>query len=478
MSEDKKDKTDITRIEDLSDFLHEEDEGFEEIDEGVDAQENPSESLEDNFSDAKTDPDIQLPEEFTQDSQEQDYDFASMENDEFTSPDFTQSQFHAEEVAEESANEEDDDFPEFPQEDNEDFSVSEDFESTEEEFPAVEEQNALADEESFEATEDIFDKEEIDEEPSIEQEANFEKTPIERPKLEERKAPETFRELQQFAKNISYGNLASQGNPPYSIILKDLKYKEDALDIVSLLKEFQIIKGESEEKAALDSLERGTMLIPRLGEYSAITICHKLRRFDLNILMGLTEEINPPKAYDSDDAGLVSKYSVYNSKSSHYDLEKDEVNPSNILSSTTSYLEGYEILEYLGIASESAVIESNLLAESGGLEDELISRLPDFQQDKHYTDQIERENEYASQSLPPKLDENEQTMVFDRNKTTLKDINRDLLNKLKSQAHELKGNALVGVSFHVAPMGNSITESVKAKYQVICSASVVWANKN
>ncbi len=151
---------------------------------------------------------------------------------------------------------------------------------------------------------------------------------------------------------------------------------------------------------ARKSLERGSFLVPRLGEYSAITICHKLRRFDVEIFMGLTEEVRPPKSYSSDDSGLASKHTVYNSRSHHFQLNKEDIDPEEVLVSTTPYLENYDVIEYLAIASENTIIDSKTLEAAHSFEEQLISSLPDYQKDKKRQEQIRRQNYAASASSP------------------------------------------------------------------------------
>ena len=526
MSSDKKasskkssDKTDITRIEDLSEYLHQEDDTLSSEDfSGFDG------FGDDELMDAKTDPNYELPEEFTREFSNEgaqeggDEAFSSGFE---TPPDFTSledqenfSTFAEEEDFEAFESEEfqDNEFPsteEFSESPVQDEDLEEDLEAIEEDFEEQEhfmgaEQGV---EEPFESdSEDEFfvaseqEQEEQLEDPELSELGTLdfnstESEDLDQPLVSEQEytskevlektplniisessnftAPENFKELQKFAKNISYGNLASEGNPPFSIILRDVKYKEDAQDILILLKEFGIVKDEEQEETARKSLERGMILIPRLGEYAAITICHKLRRFDINILMGLTEEIHPPKRYDSDDSGIVSKYSVYNSRSHHYNLDKDQLSPSEILTSTTSNLEGHDIIEYIGIASENAIISARLLERSLPLEDELISKLPDYQQNRQRIKQIGRANQAAAASLPVED-------LFDKQqepqeKITLRHIQADLLSKLRAQSAQQKGNALIGVNFHVSPLGAGLDR--EAQYQVICSGSVVWVNK-
>ncbi len=550
MSDNKKneDKSDLTRIEDLSEYLHDEDEsmdGLESFD-GVD---------DFDLMDAKTDPNIELPPEFTQNfstsSIEEETDFEAMENDlpdipdedyqedespEFSS-DFEDSSFDSDfdqptddtsfdnnqqDLDESSFDGPDFDHQDFPTSNDEFLNDEDDFSSNEDDFSTQQDNfpddklNLNTDVDEFSEThdelkDDSFEQELIEDSPTSDldlgtdfpvsqQEAKESeedivdvisnlsaetstelpaRTFLKEEPISDSPAQEDLEDIKQFAKSISYGNLATEGNPPFSIVIKDVKYQEDIEDIVQLLKEFQIIKDEQDEKRTIESLNRSNLLIPRLGEYSAILVCHKLRRFDINILMGLTEEINPPKEYESEDRGIVSKYSVYNSRSHHYDLKKDETSPEDILASTTPYLEGHDILEYLGIVSESAVIDNDTLTSSSQLEDQLIARLPDYQQDRQRVVQVERENLLASTSTPPEDFLQQETVIHKtKNKViSINDIQSELVGKLKHQAVQLKGNAIVGVSLHVTPIGAAQGPSGREQYQLTCSGSVVWINK-
>tara|TARA_Y100000780_G_scaffold155505_1_gene140194 strand:+ start:231548 stop:233161 length:1614 start_codon:yes stop_codon:yes gene_type:complete len=528
------DKSDLTRIEDLSEYLHDEDEDMD----GLESFEGADDF---DLMDAKTDPNIELPPEFTQnfstDSFEEETDFEAMENEqlpEIPEDEDTNFDTSSEFDSGEEDNGEDSDFTssfEEPSDDDglsqESFDDDTDFDNSsfsnddfnndeDEDFASFEDANeeSLDDLDSLQqetVTAELFDnfedepKEELPPAAPVDEKSDdFESIePKEEIKVEdvpssiadgltEKSEPRSFlkeepksappaqedlQELAQFAKNISYGNLATEGNPPFSIVLKDVKYKEDIDDIVQLLKEFQIIKDEQDEKRTIESLNRSSLLIPRLGEYSAILICHKLRKYDINILMGLTEEINPPKDYESEDRGIVSKHSVYNSRSHHYNLKKEQTSSEEIMVSTTPYFEGHDILEYLGIVSESAIIDSETLISSGKLEEQLIERLPEFQQDRQRIAQVERENLLASNSLPPEDILAHSPTSESKKSISVNDIQKELVGKLKHQAVSLKGNAIVGVTLHVTPIGSTQNSNGRDQYQLTCSGSVVWINK-
>lgn len=482
----RKEREDLTRIEDLSEFFHNEDEDFSDL-----QSHNSEDKTQTDLSNMATDPDMQLPPGFN--DEEEEADFSALENNE------------DEELEEENDDQEDNDSPPSLPIEEDDFSFdSTPLIDTDDELESEDDFSFATDENEFETTEDDFatddddysadpfdtseatnDEEEIDfdapfmledseenETEAIEDDDNFLREEVEEespakiedvelpfenefedsieepiitktelPKFEEEepyKSPESFKELQQFSKSMSYGNMAKEGTPPFSIILKDIKYEEDLEDILILLKEFKIIAPEDEEQAR-KSLTRGNMLIPRLGEFAAITLCHKLRRYDLNILMGLTEEIHPAKSYESDDRGLTTKNNIYNNKKHNWKFENISFSLEDILTSTTQSLENHDILEYISVETETLLI------------------------DQHQFSAMENAQTELNSSEIKQLE--------------LKDIYHSLLQKLKLQALDKKANGIIGISFQVLPVTIENGLRIESKYQITCSGSLVWINK-
>jgi uncharacterized protein YbjQ (UPF0145 family) len=569
---DDKDKSDLTRIEDLSEFLHDEDEDLSDL-ETYSEDEVPEEEL----MDQATDPDIDFPAEFKpgedadearEDSFNTSFESADDDNSDSFSEDNSDSfgednsdsfgEDNSDSFGEDSSDSfgednsdsfgednsdsfgednsdsfgednsvsfgednsdsfgEDDSSDSFGDEDSSDSfgeddssnSFGEDDSSDsfgDDQETSIEEVHANESPDDF--TDDFSDNSNIDEEENElsqpeNETAQFEpplaptpesppepeshskkpespKTPIEPLKDKEKFAgPENFNELQKFAKNISYGNMGHEGNPPFSIIIKDIKFKEDIDEIIAILHEYNILNEENAESAK-ESLSRGSMLLPRLGEYSAIHICHKLRKYDISILMGLTEEIHPPKSYESDDSGIVSKYTVYNTKSHHYNYNTDDLQLKDIVTSTTAQLEGFHIREYITIASEYIIIDAKTLSNANHLEAELKDSLPDYQQEKLNITEVRSENLKASQSHSIKdfFPTNEEELIKDENKSNLNDVYTSLLEKLKLKALKEKGNAIVGIHYNVTPVIKEESYYTETNYQVTCSGSIVWANK-
>src|SRR5690606_27346403 len=84
------------------------------------------------------------------------------------------------------------------------------------------------------------------------------KTPLQKPKEEIRKTSvEDFSDLKSFANTTTYTNLAAEGNPPFSVIIKDLHYLEDINEIINELISFKLISTEEKEKAQ-ESFMRGS----------------------------------------------------------------------------------------------------------------------------------------------------------------------------------------------------------------------------
>jgi hypothetical protein len=171
---------------------------------------------------------------------------------------------------------------------------------------------------------------------------------------------------------MTYTNAGQEGNPPFSIIIEDIKYLEDVADIIIILKEYGILKAEDED-AAKESMKRSRYLIPRISEFVAITLCHKLRRFDINIIMGLTEQINPAKSYESHDMGLITKDNLRQNRNDAIILTPHSLKPEDILSTTTAQLDGYNIAKYIDVATASIIVDMNEHIYSNALEDHLIN---------------------------------------------------------------------------------------------------------
>jgi hypothetical protein len=101
--------------------------------------------------------------------------------------------------------------------------------------------------------------------------------------------------------------------------------------------------------------------------------------------MGLSEEIHPPKHY-SNSKGLVSKNSLKQNRSETKIFEEGEIDLKTIPLSTTPFLEGYQIVEYLGVISEHLVIS----------EDEILMRRDDLGNEQSQSQSQSQNNDLDS----------------------------------------------------------------------------------
>ncbi|WP_372652045.1 hypothetical protein [Halobacteriovorax sp.] len=487
-------KSDMTRIEDLSEFLHQDDPDVDaalssedeppstsdlpglddldddedtlfSIDDNEDEEENDSnEDLFSNQEDVGTETDFnfsndedQLEEddELSFESQEEDNtegpeedlpDFGTNEGDDFdTGLDFNNSDDEETETETEFSLSEDGD-----EDESNDFDSMDDFDS---EIDFSDEQEDQGDDNDVhEEEENLFDEpEELFEAPQEEdlppEPVEIEQTP-QTPKYIDKS--EKFEDVKSFAKNITYGKISSGGNPPFSIILRNIKFEEDVEDIMIILNEHDLVTPET-ESAMKQSLEGGSLLISQISEYAAIYLTHKFRRFNLDIQMGLSDELHPSKSYESDSVGLVSKARINQNRNETTRIDKSKVDLEAIIISTTPTLENYKIIEYLGIVSDFVIVD----------EEELTN-------DQELSEYHER---MAKGHVDDEQKESEQEIDLDL-KVTQSAIYNDLSEKLKPICIKKNANAIVGINYQITPLSDG------SKYKISCSGSAVWIIDN
>lgn len=286
-------------------------------------------------------------------------------------------------------------------------------------------------------------------------------------------AHERFEDIKSFSEKITYGNFSSEGNPPFSVIIKDIKYHEDVEEICAILLELKIIDtNPTSLESSKMSLTRGQMLVPRLSEYAAIILCHKLRKFDIELLMGLTEELHPPKSYSSNDRGLSSKRTVYNNRKSDFSFTKDETH-TDIRTTTLDNFTDQQIVEYLGIITAVKQITGEELARNNHIEEEIINKFTQQEQKNINHLRISHENKTASRSkLVDTIFGHQQTK--EENEIILDKVYSKLIEELKAQASEKNANAIVGINFSITPISIDTYLSHGPKYQIICTGNMVW----
>lgn len=425
-------KKDLTRIEDLGEYIHDlnqdeelpdlpvEESPFESEFSADDLNSSLIDSSEEESTGFESSLDFNSSTEFS--SEEMPESSSEVDEDPFSTSDFETSSFEnedpfsssTEEVTEEIGEENDfslqTDAP-FGLEENEpaseaDFSESQGFESEQEVVSEVTELEP----------EPLFPEEII---PTLETTASASQE-----LTKEFKTPENFEDLKKFAESTSFTGMGVEGNPSFSVLIRNVQYIEDVNDIVSLLRELKLLNDEEEQ--IKNRLMRGTLLISRISEYAAIFLAHKLRRFDIDIQVGLSDEIHPPKHHEQPDVGLVSKFNLYQNQTHHFHFDDSKLDISQIIVAATPGLEGYQVVRYLGVASEHKMLEGYLV------EDEDSEEIPGYYQ--------------------------------------------ELAMKLKAHALKFHANAVVGLNYQLTPLPSEFGSS-SAKYRLTCTGNLVWVNK-
>lgn len=267
---------------------------------------------------------------------------------------------------------------------------------------------------------------------------------------------ENFKDLNEFGNAISYGQVAAGGNPPFSIVLRKIKYLEDSERIIEILREHGLCN-ESNEADFQQGLNNGSMLISQLNEYSAIYLAHKFRRFDLEILVGLSDEVHPSKNYDMDYKGLVRKENLSQNKQETFSLEEQVIQVEAILLATTPTLENYRIDRYLGLVSAHIMIE-----------EEEFQSLQEID--------LKSKNDIDPDELLRELEQDEPDSKTSSIEIGLEEIYQNLAESLKAKAFKMKGNAVVGINYQITPLINQkpTEQSPSINYKISCTGNTVW----
>lgn len=404
------DKKDLTRIEDLGEYIHQ----LEEKTQNEGLPELPLEE-ESSFGDSFGNDEVSSFETSEEGSTTEEplFEIPAEESIDFDSSDFGSSDFNSnEETAFEMT---EDPFAEAPSE-TETLEFAIDSES----FESESESESTATSEPLPEL-DVFPESEP--EPATSIFAN--KTQLEAPVLETPyKAPENFSDVRQFSESSSFTGIGAEGNPSFSVLIKNVRYLEDVNDIMILMKELGLAVDTEEQMRA--RLMRGNLLVPRISEFAAVLLAHKLRRFDIDIQVGLSDEIHPPKHGEAPETGIVSKYSLYQNQTHHFHFDDPKLEISQIIVAATPALEGYQVVRYLGVASEHKMLEGHLV------EDETSSEIP-----RYY---------------------------------------HELAQKLKAHALKAHSNAVVGLNYQLTPLPSEYGMA-GAKYRLTCTGNLVWVNK-
>jgi uncharacterized protein YbjQ (UPF0145 family) len=181
-------------------------------------------------------------------------------------------------------------------------------------------------------------------------------------------------------------------------------------------------------------------LIPQISEYTAIILAHKLRRFDIDIELGLSDEIHPTKEQDKSNRGLLKKVNLKQNISEKHKMKSGLANHDFIMSISNA-IQGKKIERYLGIITSSLFVSKEDIDRLNFVHGELLGKNLELSVAQDY------------QNFCSDFDEQHLSLV----------------NTLKNKATKNNANALLGIQFNL----NLINSNNETLYQLACSANQV-----
>lgn len=460
-------KKDLTRIQDLSEFTHEDDQEAEKLlrvnfDDDEDQVEE-SDFLSPSELDDEA-PTFSLPE--TPVEADESEDSFSIEESSFEMSDSELPDVPSDEEApafggiEESVFESEENYGDF--ESTQDFSDENDFSDNEEENSYDSEQSYSEDDNTLENDHEEY--QELSEEEGVEdpvadevdapQESEILETYI--ADTQEQKAQQSVEqdlekaqqetpikestsfasELKKFSEGYSYNMVQSPGAPPYTLIANQVPRKSHE-DVLRYIREYKIA---GDKEIYQQSLQNDQILISHIGEYVAILMANKLTRLGATVQIAPSDVIHTSVHYEAQESYGSSKDSLDYEVEEDVDLS-DHISATNILLSTTPYLQGFKIHKYLGVVQDFVILKTAELKE------------------------IINQKEASDHEIHDILDQE-----YFNSKLIIHEFHDSLRNSLEFQAKKKKGNAIVGLQYsYLRPDRNT--------FEITCIGTAVYAVK-
>ena len=192
------------------------------------------------------------------------------------------------------------------------------------------------------------------------------------PKEEQPDLQNTLEDIQQFSTHLTYGQLSLGQGPPFAVAIRNIRDEETKNELRRLLGEMGLEVGDFEQGLAL-----GSLLVGQINEYCAIFLAHKLRNLDVEIELGLASSIHLPKNYEDEaKRGIPKDFVKDQSREEGQNL--DEWKYDDFFISTTSHHLD-PIKEYLGPIQAVRKISSEQLAHLPDIQDINLSEKTDYQ---------------------------------------------------------------------------------------------------
>lgn len=172
----------------------------------------------------------------------------------------------------------------------------------------------------------------------------------------------TLEEVQKFSTHLTYGQLSLGQGPPFAVAIRNIKDEETKNELRRLLGETGLEVSHFEQGLAL-----GSILVGQISEYCAIFLAHKLRNLDVEIELGPSVSIHPPQNYEDEANRGIPQIPAKN-QSLEQGQNLDEWKHDDFFISTTSH-SPYTIKEHLGPIQAVRKISPEQLANLPEIQD-------------------------------------------------------------------------------------------------------------
>ena len=159
-------------------------------------------------------------------------------------------------------------------------------------------------------------------------------------------------------------------------------------------------------------------------------------------------------------------------------MERSMVDIEDILISTTTSLDGYDVVQYMKVLSAHYLIsqyELENLHKNSRPADNQEEDNPKYAFDNfHQTLQathLEQSSDSSSEN-----EEEEDKNILQQYNLGLEDIYSELADDLRNQAFKIEANAIVGLNYSISPimLTPKHGDSAQMHYKITCTANAVW----
>ena len=182
----------------------------------------------------------------------------------------------------------------------------------------------------------------------------------------------TIDEIQQLSSPLTHSQLALGQGPPFAVAIRNISDEDTKSELRRILGEVGLETEHFEQGLAF-----GQILVGQINEYCAIILAHKLRKLDVEIELGLAAAIHPPQNYtDEAQRGIPRQPGREPARNKAQELDKWD--HQKLFISTTSHAP-YAIKEHLGPIQALRKVSSQQLATLPDLGDIDFADAPDYQ---------------------------------------------------------------------------------------------------